>query len=134
MSDETTRGRRRRRRTREQWQEEARRWRSSGLSAKEYAEAHELNDRTLTWWASQLRVVGRTEAGKGGPMFLPVRVTGGDGRGTEPAAQSRQGHEPTTEFDVEVELSNGWRIRFRAGMAPEQVARVVAAMGGGAQC
>jgi hypothetical protein len=40
--------------SRSEWAKRVRRWRSSGLSAREFAAREGWNARTLTWWASQL--------------------------------------------------------------------------------
>ena len=41
--------------TRSEWAERVRRWRATGLSASTFAEAEEINPRTLQWWSSVLK-------------------------------------------------------------------------------
>ncbi len=41
--------------TRSEWATRVRRWRRSGLTAREFAEREGYNARTLSWWASALR-------------------------------------------------------------------------------
>jgi transposase len=41
--------------TRIEWASRVRRWRRSGLTAREFAEREGYNARTLSWWASALR-------------------------------------------------------------------------------
>ncbi len=41
--------------TRGEWAERVRRWRASGLTARQFSRREGLNPRTLSWWASILR-------------------------------------------------------------------------------
>lgn len=48
--------------TRGEWADRVRRWRASGLTARQFCRREGLNPRTLSWWASTLRDEAPTEA------------------------------------------------------------------------
>ncbi len=140
---------RRAHRSRSEWLEEAKKWRATGKSAEEYAEEHDLSARTLTWWASRLRV-GRQRSKKKGiesaaasrtPRFLPVRIVehapaAGDANSptetpSRSAVEPKVGPRPllapphAAGCEIEVVLLNGRRVRFGAGMDETVLARVL---------
>ena len=49
-------------RSRARWTELIREWREGGLSAKEFAAAKQLTEKTLVWWASRLKREARSAA------------------------------------------------------------------------
>ncbi len=148
---------RRTHRSRSAWLEEAKKWRATGKSAREYAEEHGLSARTLTWWASRLRVGKRGSSkaveGAGGesrtPKFLPLRFvehmpaaddarSPGEGRlAVEPEAGPRPVESAAHEArcDIEVVLLNGRRVRFGSGVDETVLARFLKiAEEGGIRC
>jgi hypothetical protein len=65
--------------TETKWTERVRAWRSSGQTAREFAEGQEFKPSTLTYWASQLRRSEPAEGGAAGkrmPHVPMVRVVG----------------------------------------------------------
>jgi hypothetical protein len=109
-------------RSRAQWLAEVRRWRQSGQSGPEYAQARDLDAGTLAWWASRLRseVTLRPERkSKSEPAFLAVRV--------------RQSPVRPTDGTFEVVLANGRCVRVSGDFDAERVSRLLAAAEGGAR-
>lgn len=47
-------------RSRAGWTELIREWREGGLSAKEFAAAKQVTEKTLVWWASRLKREAKT--------------------------------------------------------------------------
>ncbi len=158
-SEVAVRARKRAHRSRSEWLEEARRWRATGKSAEEYAREHDLNARTLTWWASRLSVrkegLRKKKAVQGAeresrtPKFLPVCVVehttaSGHARSpgevrlaVEPEAWRRPSaaSAPEPPCGIEVVLLNGRRVRFGAGVNETVLARVLEiAEEGGIRC
>jgi transposase len=120
------------RRSRAEWVEEVQRWRRSGQSAAEYAEAHDLDQGTLAGWSSRLRRESSAPALRertGQPGFLAVRVT-----------DVSQHKPPPTQPVVmipgglEVVLVNGRSIRISGDFDPSRVGRLIEIAEGGARC
>jgi hypothetical protein len=116
------RARKRPSRPRSEWVSEVRRWRQSGQSGPEYAQAHDLDAGTLAWWASRLRteIAARPRRkSKSEPAFLAVRV--------------RQSPVRPTEGTFEVVLANGRCVRVSGDFDAERVSRLLAAVEGGSR-
>ena len=62
------------RRSRSWWRETVARWRRSGLSAREFADAEGLSARTLSWWSSTLRRGTRAERGLLETAMTPIEI------------------------------------------------------------
>ncbi|MGH7898664.1 MAG: IS66 family insertion sequence element accessory protein TnpA [Candidatus Binatia bacterium] len=105
---------------RAEWAERVRRWRRSGLKAREFAESIGVKPATLTYWAWRLGRDGgkrgnRDRAGRGsriavGTQFVELITS---------AVEDRR---------FELELGNGCRLRIPAGFddaALERLLRVV---------
>jgi len=80
--------------TREKWATRVARWRSGGLTAGEFARREGVNESTLRWWSSRLRVAERDAGAVVSPLTF-VELTA--------AAHS----EP-----IEVILVSGVRLRL----------------------
>jgi transposase len=59
---------------RAEWTQRIRRWRASGLTAREFAEREGLHERSLTWWKWKLGRAVAEPAVSVPTTFLPVRV------------------------------------------------------------
>ena len=62
----------RERRDRGWWAKTVREWKSSGLTARQFARRHGVSDRTLTWWSSMLR--RGTRAKRESTSLVPLEV------------------------------------------------------------
>lgn len=139
-------------RSRAEWLAEARSWRRTGQSAKEYAAARGLNAGTLVVWASKLKVSARSRAPKatgaaksGPPKFLPVRViepalfSADPQRAREdlPVGSARSDARLTegeAGGDIEIVLLNGRKVRIAAAVDEVMLARVLKVAEGGVSC
>jgi hypothetical protein len=92
--------------TRTEWAGRVRRWRTSGLPAREFSAREGLNPATLRWWSSQLQR-------NAGPPAAFVEVT-------MPVT-------PTAER-IEVVVREGIRIQVSGAFDPDLLRRVVAAL------
>lgn len=54
------------------WRETVRRWKKSGLSAREFGALEGVSPRTLTWWSSTLR--RGTRAKRGSSAIVPIEI------------------------------------------------------------
>jgi hypothetical protein len=123
----TEQARKRQRRSRAQWLVEVRRWRRSGKTVADYAEAHDLATSTLTWWARELR--GAIEADSATkperkPAFLAVQVR-----------EAAETPKPPSDFiGLEVVLANGRVVRVVGDFDVERVSRLIAAAEGASRC
>jgi hypothetical protein len=95
--------------TRKAWAERVRRWRASGLTAREFGRRDGHNPATLKWWAWALRRSERRPAERG--AFVEVALA---------AAAAPAG--------IEVVVREGVRIRVEGGFDAELLRRVVAAL------
>jgi hypothetical protein len=59
---------------RAEWTQRIRRWRASGLTAREFAEREGLHERSLTWWKWKLGSAVSDSAVSASTTFLPVHV------------------------------------------------------------
>ena len=93
--------------TRSEWAVRVRKWRSSGLTAREFATREGVNARTLAWWSSQLR------RERVAPAFVDVTalVTA-----------------PTPPSSLELLVRDAVRIRVSTGFDAELLRAVVAAL------
>lgn len=90
--------------TRDEWAERVRRWRASGLTAKDFAGREKLQPATLRWWASALERKARTKP------FVEVTLSA-----------------PVTG-SIAVVLPNGMRIEINGAFDEGVLRRVVAAL------
>ena len=101
--------------TETKWSERVREWKSSGRTAKEFAEGSDFKPSTLVYWASCLRTgngVGRPRAKKREPHVRMVRVV--------PAA---------TGVADAIEIAVGAaRVAVRPGFDPVLLRQVVTAL------
>ena len=118
-------------RSRAAWLEEVKKWRKSGQRAEAYARSHGLHPGTLAFWASRLRhdldpkttqkLVGAQ------PAFVPVHVA-------SQTKRRKATDQPSIEGEFEVVLTNGRRVRLAGSFAATSLARLLAAVEGGAAC
>jgi transposase len=106
---------------RARWTERVEQWKRSGLTAREYAARTGLNAGTLSYWKWRLSRDARAPK-------APVR------------ARKRRAGEPTlveltpvsvVDERVEIELSNGHRLRVPARLDAQALSRLVEIVGGG---
>lgn len=97
-------------RSRAWWAEAVARWKSSGLTAEQFATGESLRVRTLRWWSSELR-------------RSTVRTHGSSG--TEPIEIAV--HAATGADAIEVAVG-GVIVRYRSGADVAQVASLVRAL------
>ena len=103
--------------TETKWSERVREWKSSGRTAKEFAEGREFKASTLVYWASCLRtgMGGGPRGKKREPHVRMVRVV--------PRA--------VRSDDTIVVAIGAARVAVRAGFDPSLLRQVVSALGGG---
>jgi transposase len=94
-----------RRETRDAWAARVKKWRDSGLSAREFARREGINDGTLQWWSSRL---GRDAKGAAATPLTFVEMTGA----VRP--------EP-----IEVVLTSGLRLRVPQDCDPVALERLL---------
>jgi len=93
------------------WRDLIDRWKASGQAVAAFCAAHCVSPATFYFWRKRLAASGRCTTTPV-PAFAPVRVV----------------PDPTAE----VALPNGLIVRVPVGVDPPAVARLVAALGGGA--
>lgn len=129
--EESASRRKRRRWPREVWVREIRAFREGGLSVEEYAAKRGIRILTLKRWVRILGGEGKAAEGQRAPSFLPVRIA-------IPSERAVPAERPGchTSFQVEVDLSNGRRVRVRVGGGTDvkAVARLLDALDGGEPC
>lgn len=123
--EESAPRRKRRRWPREVWVKEVKAFRDGGLSPEDYAAKRGIRVLTLKRWVRILGGEGKTVEAHRPPSFLPVRIVA--------PADRPAGH---TSFQVEVDLTNGRRVRVRVGAGSDvkSVARLLDALEGGGPC
>jgi hypothetical protein len=94
--------------TKEQWAEQVRKWKASGLTAQQYADREGLNRGTLIWWKSRLR------REVSAPTFIEVTVP--------------TRHPCIDEERIEIELTNGVRLRVGKAVDAAQLRLVLSAL------
>jgi hypothetical protein len=95
------------------WRELLRQWRASGLSARAFCDRRRVPESQFWWW--KRRLGEQVEAGRPKPAFVPVSIVG--------AARA-----PGAAIDIK--LTNGHRLRVRAGCDRRLLADVLAALEG----
>ncbi len=123
--EESAPRRKRRRWPREVWIREVKAFRDGGLSPEDYAAKRGIRVLTLKRWVRILGGECKAAEGQHAPSFLPVRIVAPADR---PSSQ--------TSFQVEVELTNGRRVRVRVGAGSDvkSVARLLVALDGDGPC
>jgi hypothetical protein len=121
---------RRSRRSAADWQVEVSGWRSSGLSAAEYAKTRGIHPGTLMGWASRLArqavlEAPRAEPKSSGRRFVPVRVL---------PARGAQSEASGPLVSAEVILSSGRRVRISGELRLDQLGQLLDALEGAARC
>ena len=105
---------------RARWMERVEQWKQSGLTAREYAAQAGLNAGTLSYWKWRLSRDARREK-------------------PSPASRKRQGRTPkfveltpvsVVDERIEIELSNGHRLRVPARLDAQALSRLVEIVGG----
>jgi transposase len=101
------------------WKDRVRRWKSSGMTAQDFAAREGVSANRLHVWSGRLQRLGvplkEVVELEQTPELLPVVLR---------AARLSQGEEAGLEF----EFANGEVLRFAAGANPEHVARIVRAL------
>jgi hypothetical protein len=123
--EESAPRRKRRRWPREVWVREVKAFRDGGLSPEDYAAKRGLRVPTLKRWVRILGNEGKAVEAHRPPSFLPVRIVAPADR------PSRH-----TSFQVEVDLTNGRRVRVRVGADTDAkiVAHLLDALDGDGRC
>ncbi len=105
---------------RARWTERVEQWKQSGLTAREYAAQAGLNAGTLCYWKWRLSRDARTQT-------------------TSTATRRRRSRQPkfvelapmsVIDERIEIELSNGHRLRVPASFDAEALSRLVEIVGG----
>jgi transposase len=94
------------------WATRVQRWRTSGLTAREFALGEDINPATLRWWSSRLRTARRDGAVSSAPALTFVEVT----------------HAPASE-PIEVVLVSGVRLRVPSDFDAATVDRLLDVLG-----
>jgi transposase len=108
---------------REEWAERVRRWRRSGLTAKEFARSVGINSGTLTYWACRLGHERRARDGGSlrSGVWWPAPAAGFveliAGSGSDPR--------------FELELGNGRRVRIPGSFEPAALQRLLGVLEAG---
>ena len=101
------------------WKDRVRRWKSSGMTAQEFAACEGVSANRLHTWSGRLQRLGVPLKDvvqlEQSPALLPVVL-----REARPLQQEEAG--------LEFEFANGEVLRFAAGADPERVARIVRAL------
>ena len=84
--------------TRAAWSERVKRWKASGLTARQFAARERLNGTTLRWWASALR-----RSSPKTPGFIEVAL---------PAAPARSPIAIVIRESVRVEVSGAFDVEL----------------------
>jgi transposase len=96
-------------RTSQDWAQDVRAWKRSGLTAKEYAKAHGLSASTLMWWSWRLK----RDAPHGAQLQLVEVEVEEDG---------------TTALSWEVVSANGHVLRVQGSLSAELAHVVMTAL------
>lgn len=101
------------------WRDRVRRWKSSGMTAQEFAAREGVSANRLHVWSGRLQRLGvplkEMVQREQSPELLPVVL-----REARPPQQEEAG--------LEFAFANGEVLRFAAGANPEHVARLVRAL------
>ena len=101
-----------------EWSERVARWKSSGLSTREFAAAEGVNASSLAWWKWKLGKRGRRSTKRSSAASEPVTFV-----------QLR----PASTGPVEILLASGHLVPVPHGADVELVAHLVAALDRGAR-
>jgi len=102
---------------REEWTERVRRWRKSGLTAREFGQSSGLNPSTLTYWAWRLGREGRSHGQSDKP---PHRRSP-----SVAAAFVELVSEGIADSRFELELGGGRRLRIPPGFEQSALERLL---------
>lgn len=107
------------------WVKEVKAFRDSGLSAEEFAGQRGIKVLTFKRWVRRLGDVTDTGEHPALPAFVPVRVV-----------HSPERRSSGSLFQVEIDLTNGRRLRARVGLDADvrRLADLLDALDGGARC
>jgi len=118
--------------TRAMWEKRVASWKSSGLSAAEFADLHGYRPQQLYWWSWKLGASSSgtrqsdqdelTSAQQEEPRFLPVRVVA-----PSPLPMAVPTVPPAPTW-VEIALPNGGVVRVLPGVDAATIACVMAAV------
>lgn len=119
--------------TRSVWQKQIKQWKSSGVSAAEFAERHGWRARQLYWWSWKLGASSSTSrrgepasALPEEPRFLPVHVMSSPSS-TRGSATLLTSASPSSYVQpIEVTLPNGCVVRVQPGFEVTTLAQVLA--------
>lgn len=120
--------------TRSVWQKRVEQWKSSGVSAAEFAERHGWRAQQLYWWSWKLGTSSSTSrrdepasALPEEPRFLPVRVMPSPSSTLASATTLRTSCSPSFPVQpIEVTLPNGCVVRVQPGFDVTTLAQVLA--------
>lgn len=110
---------------RAQWEKRIAEQASSGKAARDYCREHELSEASFYAWRRRLQM-GSWKAQPGKKKASPVRFALVE-RNTPAVTKARPVGEPTS---LEVVLANGARLRIGAGVDPDTLRTVLAALRG----
>ena len=119
--------------TRSVWQKRVEQWKSSGMSAAEFAERHGWRAQQLYWWSWKLGTLSSTSrrgepasALPEDPRFLPVHVMSSPSS-TRGSATLLTSASPSSYVQpIEVTLPNGCVVRVQPGFEVTTLAQVLA--------
>jgi len=119
--------------TRSVWQKRVEQWKSSGVSAAEFAERHGWRAQQLYWWSWKLGTSSSTSRRDEPasvlpeePRFLPVHVVSSPSS-TLASATLRTSSSPSPHVQpIEVTLPNGCVVRVQPGFDVTTLAQVLA--------
>jgi hypothetical protein len=114
------------------WEKRVKRWKSSGLSAAEFADGHGYRPEQLYWWSWKLGMSSSSTRQSAGdeptlavseePRFLPVHVVEPSPPSMAPAAV------PLAPAWIEIALPNGGVVRLLPGVDAATIACVMTAV------
>ena len=107
--------------SREEWARRVRRWRQSGLSAREFADSIGVNRATLTYWAWRL---GREQ-----PSRPDARTRSGELLAARRAAFVEVVTGSVSDGRFELDLGNGRRLHIPASFESGALERLLAVLG-----
>jgi hypothetical protein len=98
----------------EHWRQVLQRWRASGMSVRGFCGRHKIHESRFWWWKRRLGEQVEAAA-KSEPAFVPVTIV------EAPSAASAA---------IDIRLTNGHRLRVRAGCDRQLLSEVVAVLEG----
>lgn len=119
--------------TRSVWQKRVEQWKSSGMSAAEFAERHGWRARQLYWWSWKLGTSSSTSRrGEPAPTlpkeprFLPVHVVSLPSSTSASATRLTSASPSSYVQPIEVTLPNGCVVRVQPGFDVTTLEQVLA--------